>query len=634
MRHVAVRVSAAAGLLMAVSLAASLIFVYSYPLPEVENDAAEYLALARNVAAGAGFTQDGATPMAYRPPLFSVLLGGWFFLTGTSSVFSTAVFQSILHALGVLAAFLLYLELAPSLAWAAGAALFLAVNPLLVTRVVFVLQEPTLLLFTTLAAWLSVRLVRAPSAGRAALAGVAWGLCTLGKAVSWFAPFLLLGLGLLPGRLRVSLRGKEAAALLFCFAAAVAPWTMRNYIHFQRFIPVNDQGYGLLEWNVMHAGAQGERLVGELREKGVPLEERREALWNHVRENYRTFLGDRVVRSAVRFVAPPRDWWISRDLVRPGERRPSSGSSPPSSTSRSISFSSCGHGGGGGVPLRRLPGSPFCSTGPTGSSMRCCGGIPGSALQSTRCSWRWSFLRPGRGKGTPNGSPFVRGQDEHLRKAGGAQECEPGRQPVQRSRKEGHPLRAEDPPVARKDPEAGRPRDRLQVRRGKPPVLAFRHLEPQPLREMESRRPERIYGSDDHPGSGQAVPPCRQKHRPHVGEVLDDVGNDDVFERFPEIELFGVRHPEREPGMPGRRDPHHLLANVNPHAPPRRQRGEDGPGAASDFQDGCPARDDLPVDVRQEGIVIGGARLPAVVFAGEFLEVASDRFLRHRVRRT
>lgn len=166
------------------ALLATLLFVLAYPLPLVHDDAVGYLELARNVAAGKGFTQDGLTPMVYRPPLFSVALGGWFFLTGSSSVASAAIFQSLVHALGVLAAFLLFLELTPSIVWATFAALFLAVNPLLVTRVVFVLQEPTILLFTILAAYLSVRLVKAPSAQRAALTGAAWGLCTLAKVVA------------------------------------------------------------------------------------------------------------------------------------------------------------------------------------------------------------------------------------------------------------------------------------------------------------------------------------------------------------------------------------------------------------------------------------------------------------------
>ena len=309
----------------ALSLAAALLFVRSYPLPEVRYDSVEYLSLARNLAEGKGFTQDGVTPSVYRPPLFSALLGGWFFLTGSSSPLSAAVFQSLEHAASVLVAFLLFLELTPSLVWAVGASLFLAVNPLLVTRVVFVFQESTLLLFTTLAAWLSVRLVKAPTTPRAALAGAAWGLCTLAKVVSWFAPFLLLGMRFLPGRLRREWRRGEAAALLLCFAAVIAPWTIRNYVHFHRFIPVNGQGEGMLQWNVSHAEINGERpgseYAAEVYRKGLSERERKALLWRYVLDHPAYFFGYRVVRNAVHFAAPPRDWWIERGHFHPGEHR-------------------------------------------------------------------------------------------------------------------------------------------------------------------------------------------------------------------------------------------------------------------------------------------------------------------------
>lgn len=315
--------TAVAAALFVLSLAACLLFVFSFPLPEVRNDAVGYLEVARNVAAGKGFTQDGSTPVVYRPPLFSALLGGWFFLTGTSSVFSAAIFQSLLHSLGVSAAFFLFLAFTPSLPWAAAASVFLAVNPLLVTRVVFVLQEPALLLVTTLAILASFCLVRSPSPGRAALAGAVWGLCTLGKVVAWFAPFLLLAMRILPARLRWSCRGKEAAALLFCFAAVILPWTVRNYIHFGRFVPVNAQGVGMLEWNVGHAEIPGvtsgmDTLAG-IKEKNLPVTQERAALWKYVASNPRYFFVDRVIRNALTFGAPPRDWWIARGYSRPGE---------------------------------------------------------------------------------------------------------------------------------------------------------------------------------------------------------------------------------------------------------------------------------------------------------------------------
>lgn len=325
-RHSPTRIIGAAVLLFVLSLSACLGFVAAYPLPEVKNDAVEYLSLARNIAAGKGFSMDGATPAVYRAPLFPSLLGGWYRLTETSSTVSAAAFQSLLHAAGVLAAFLLFLEITPSLAWAVAGALWLAGNPLLVTRAAFVLQEPTLLLFTTLAALLSVRWIKAPSTPRVALAGTAWGLCTLAKVVVWFVPLLMLAMRFLPGRLRREWKGREAAALLLCFAAVVAPWTLRNYVHFHRFIPVNGQGEGILEWNVSHAEIPGERpgseYAAQVYSRGLPEGERKALLWRYILDHPAYFFGYRIVRNAIHFAAPPRDWWIERGLVRPGEHRP------------------------------------------------------------------------------------------------------------------------------------------------------------------------------------------------------------------------------------------------------------------------------------------------------------------------
>lgn len=312
--------------LVVVSLSACLLFVFTYELPRVENDAVEYLALARSVAQGTGFSQDGGlTPAVYRPPLFSFLLGGWFRATGTSSVLSVAVFQSMLHALGILAAFGLFLEILPTLAWAFCASLFLALNPVLVTRVVFVLQDTTILLFTVVGVWVTVRLIKGPSLVRAALAGTAWGVCTLAKIVSWYIPLLLLAMRFLPRRLRFTLRGKEALVLLCLFAATIAPWTVRNYIHFHRLIPVNGEGEGLLEWNVSHATITGEepgkRYATEVYRKNLSEKDRKALLWKYVLDHPFYFFVHRVARNAIYFAAPPRDWWDYRGYFRSGNHR-------------------------------------------------------------------------------------------------------------------------------------------------------------------------------------------------------------------------------------------------------------------------------------------------------------------------
>jgi hypothetical protein len=115
--------------------------------------------------------------------------------------------------------------------------------------------------------------------------------------------------------------------LLLCFFAVIAPWTIRNYARFDRFIPVNGQGEGLLEWNVSHAEPPGERpgseFAAEVYRKGLPEKERKALLWRYILDRPAYFLGDRVLRNAVHFAAPSRDWWISRGSARPGEHAPS-----------------------------------------------------------------------------------------------------------------------------------------------------------------------------------------------------------------------------------------------------------------------------------------------------------------------
>ncbi|HEY5996407.1 MAG TPA: hypothetical protein VIU29_05260, partial [Candidatus Deferrimicrobiaceae bacterium] len=311
--------------LFVLSLGVCMAFASHYPIPPPHDDAVEYLSLARNLAAGNGFSTDGISPAVYRPPLFSSLLGGWFFLTGTTSLASAAFFQSLLHAGGAVAAFFLFLELAPA-AWALFGALFLALHPVLVTRVVFVLQEPTIILFTTLAALASLRLIRAPSGPKAALAGVAWGVCILAKSVAGFAPLLLVATRWLPASFRTGITRREGLMLLLAAALTLAPWTIRNEIRFGRFIPVNGQGSGILLWNIEHTEVTGdperERLVSAIGQDGGESSETKERILRFVSRHPREFLLERTLLNIVHFASPPRDWWISRGLVHPGERPP------------------------------------------------------------------------------------------------------------------------------------------------------------------------------------------------------------------------------------------------------------------------------------------------------------------------
>lgn len=336
--------SAAAGI-FALSLVLCVAFArVAKPLP-VTDEFLTYYRIATNVSDGKGFTEDGSRPYVYLPPLFSCALGGWFTLVGSRSIFAVQVYQSLCLALSAFLTFFLARELFPRPGGAAIiASLWVAVHPSLWTYAVFVRQEPTILLVTTLACWRTVVWLNDPDRVRAILAGACWGLATLAKAVTLFLPVLLLFLWAWRGRRDGRMKGLDTALAVIAFLLALAPWTARNYLQFERFIPVNDQAAGVLEWNVQHSDAPvdeekgwvglltaqlktkdpmkgelaGEKYIAELGNVGVKGRERAARLWNYILSHKKYFVVQRV-RNAIFFAAPGVDWWIQSGRLSTGE---------------------------------------------------------------------------------------------------------------------------------------------------------------------------------------------------------------------------------------------------------------------------------------------------------------------------
>jgi hypothetical protein len=310
----------------AVALAAALIFIRIFPLPPPANDASEYFRIARNLADGKGFSLDGAHPYFYRPPLFSYLLGVWLRVSGHPSVPSAATFQAIMHALSASAACLLFRALRCPPLLAAALALATALQPMLLTSTAFVLQEPTLLFFTTSSLLATVLWLRRPAPGFACAAGLLWGIAALGKAVTLFVLPLVPAFWLMDRGTRRLVPFAQIVFFCACFLIVLIPWTARNYLHLHRVVPVNDQSLGMLEWNVLHATppgvSPGRTLVEQLDRQGIEGERRKEALWQYVKSHGRYFIVERTLRNAFQFSGPARDWWWERGRYGPGEARP------------------------------------------------------------------------------------------------------------------------------------------------------------------------------------------------------------------------------------------------------------------------------------------------------------------------
>jgi len=330
------------------AFALSLVLCVSFalvakPLP-VTDEFLTYYRVAVNVSDGKGFTEDGLRPYVYLPPLFSCALGGWFSLVGSRSLFAVQVYQSLCLALSTLLTFFLARELFPRPGAAIAASLWMAVHPSLWTYAVFVRQEPTILLVTTLACWRTVVWLHDPGRVRAVLAGACWGLATLAKAVTFFVPVLLLFLWVWRGRRDPRMKMWGTGLAVVAFLLVLVPWTARNYRQFQRFIPVNDQAAGVLEWNVQHSDAPvdegkgwvdlliaqlttkdpakgelaGERYIADLDGVAVKGRERAARLWSYILSHKKYFVVQRV-RNAIFFAAPGVDWWIQSGRLSTGE---------------------------------------------------------------------------------------------------------------------------------------------------------------------------------------------------------------------------------------------------------------------------------------------------------------------------
>ena len=199
---------------------------------------------------------DGGT---YRPPLYPLMVAGiyqvcgphpevvrlWQALLGTATV---ALLYGIGRRLGGERVGLL----------AAGLG---AVYPLFVFFAAVLMAETLLVLLTTAALLLALRLEAMPSAKNAAALGLVLGLGALCKPVvlAW-VPFLLWGWWCRPGSSRWERSGRAATAVGM-MALVLVPWTLRNAVVHGFFVPISSNlGMNLMIGN--EPGANGSYRYG------------------------------------------------------------------------------------------------------------------------------------------------------------------------------------------------------------------------------------------------------------------------------------------------------------------------------------------------------------------------------------
>lgn len=196
--------------------------------PSDSGDAPSYLAIARSLAAGTGFSLDGVSPTASRTPLYPLFLAAVSAIPGPDAI-AVKVAQSLIGAFTCVLVFFLASNLLGRRYGKIAAVLAAAYLPAAVTDL-SILSEPLFAFFTV--AGMACLSGRGAVRARALTGGLLFGLSALARPNGLVTIiFLVVWMA--------ALREYRRHAIPFLLAAAVVilPWVARNAMVFHRFIP-------------------------------------------------------------------------------------------------------------------------------------------------------------------------------------------------------------------------------------------------------------------------------------------------------------------------------------------------------------------------------------------------------------
>jgi 4-amino-4-deoxy-L-arabinose transferase-like glycosyltransferase len=235
-------------IIFGVALALRLGYAAIAPPPPI-SDEMHYDLLARNLAAGRGYVEDGV-PTAYWPIGYPALIAAFYAAFGPHYL-PIIIFQAFLGAATAALAWRL-----ASLFWGEGparaAGLIVAALP---SQLAYAARFFPAVVFGFVAVAASYLILKSRRTVAAAAAGLFTGVGGLAAPVLLPMPGAFLVIDLLVGRgwKRALTRAFVAAAVA---AAAVAPWTVRNFRVFGAFVPVSTNG-GVILWMGSNPGADG-----------------------------------------------------------------------------------------------------------------------------------------------------------------------------------------------------------------------------------------------------------------------------------------------------------------------------------------------------------------------------------------
>jgi len=218
------------------SLLARLLLVFIHTDVKLLHEMNGYDYAARSMLAGKGFIcveQRGYR--AFLPPGYSFFLAGVYWLFGHSFLAARLV-QAVLGALSVVLAYLLGVHMFGERVAKLGAWI-LAFYPQSVQFADLMQTETVFLVFFLLAMLLFVHALKGASWPSLVAAGLLFGIAALVRSISLFYLPLVIGFFLIFKRDRKMIKKSILVTLLSL--ATIAPWTIRNYVVLDAFVPIN-----------------------------------------------------------------------------------------------------------------------------------------------------------------------------------------------------------------------------------------------------------------------------------------------------------------------------------------------------------------------------------------------------------
>jgi 4-amino-4-deoxy-L-arabinose transferase-like glycosyltransferase len=212
-------------------------------LPQSAPDTGTYHNIAINLLERGAFSLDGIMPTGRFAPVYPAFLAASYKLFGTVFL-PVRMIQVIIDSFTCVLIYHIALMLFRRGRVGVISGLIASFHPSLIGSTTFVLTETLYAFLLTVSVLLLVKAAKSAKIRAYCLAGAALGIATLCRPTSMLFPLFLLAGAVFPLRSRIRIAGVVALALTLL--VVIMPWTVRNFIVFEEFIPVAIGGGGNL----------------------------------------------------------------------------------------------------------------------------------------------------------------------------------------------------------------------------------------------------------------------------------------------------------------------------------------------------------------------------------------------------